>query len=619
MPTINRYTDIQPARYNPMSLQELMLVPQYKRTQHDNLLEAGSALNEGLLQADPLDIHSDAVRAEQERIGNSIQSQVDLLAKEGFNPNSKQAFFDLNKQYNQAISPTGLLGKANIAKKTLLANKKAHIDAAVKEGFSMDEALMNWQKHEQKYIDEYKATGEIQEIGSLGNPKYVDYLDEATKIFKDAGFTERDLAGGMISQIVTTDPRGQYILNTGGGKITRNNIDQLQDAVDWLNNNISNPNSEIGKSIAYQGKDPNQVLQEIGNLANVYIEDSQKNDYSRTITGYKSAKELGLLGMEGNVAHTTTEASNVKRFDNTLSNALDDVINGKLIQVATESNLNSVNPSNVGSFSAFGTTGNSAKFKSQAATIENSLTSSEKERYDNIYQTLLENDMSASAIIYDKYHPEVVKDVQEYLKKYNTNILRQDTIIQGDIVKTYGESTGVNSKSVSDIDRYNKMNRANLKYSYDGKEYDFNDLPENIRLQFDKAIYTGYMSPKNFIGADKQSNSDLYVSPHVYTIVDPDTGKTEELLVGRTSGERKSPEFQADRRFNLLYQKALSNPFKNIDASEFGVNIKYNPESRQHPYIITSKSTGQKEAMDETTLHNAIYQYILDPSTPVLE
>jgi len=288
MATPNRFANIQAARYNPMSLQELMMVPQYKRTQHDNLLEAGSALNMELMKVDSLDIHSDAVRKEQERLSNGIQSQVDLLSSEGFNPSSKQAFFDLNNQYSKAVSPTGTLGMANIAKKTLAANKKDHVDAAVKEGFSMDEALMNWQIHEKKYIDEYKATGEIKEISSLGNPKYVDYLDESMKLFKDAGFTERDLTGGAISQIITTDPRGQYILNKSGGKITRDNISQLEGAVEWLNNNIQNPNSEIGKSIAYQGKNPNQVLQEIGNLAEVYVEDSQKSDYSQTITGFKA-------------------------------------------------------------------------------------------------------------------------------------------------------------------------------------------------------------------------------------------------------------------------------------------------------------------------------------------
>jgi len=286
MAKVNRYTNIQPAQYNPMSLQELMLVPQYKRTQHDNLLEAGSAINEGLLQVNPLDIHSDAARKEQEKISNSIQSQVDLLSKEGFNPNSKQAFFDLNKQYNQAIAPTGTLGRINNAKQILEANKKAHIDAAIKEGFTGDAALRNWQQHEQKYIQEYQETGKINPISELGAPKYVDYLDTATNLFKDAGFTELDLAGGVISRLVTTDPKGQYVLNEGGGKITKNNIGQLTKAVEWLNNNITNPNSQIGQSIQYEGKSPLQVLNEIGNLAEVYVNSSQKNDYTRTMTNF---------------------------------------------------------------------------------------------------------------------------------------------------------------------------------------------------------------------------------------------------------------------------------------------------------------------------------------------
>lgn len=605
MAAVNRYTNIEPARYNPMSLQELMLAPQYKRTQHDQLLQAGASLNEELLKADPLDIHADAVKGEQDRLGNSIQSQVDLLSKEGFNPNSKQAFFDLNKQYNQAVAPTGTIGKANTAKMTLAANKKAHIDAAVKEGFSMDEALMNWQEHEKKYIDEYKATGDIKPISSLGNPKYVDYLDEANKLFKDAGFTERDLAGGMVSQIITTDPRGQYVLNKSGGKITKNNIQQLTSAVEWLNSNVNNPNSEIGKSIRYQGKNPNQVLQEIGNLAEIHIEDSQKSDYSQTITGFKSAKELGV-GLDGSTAFTAMEATNVKRFNDSLSSALSDIIDGKEVSVMIGNNTKSVNASNAAGFNTIGTTSGGGEFKKELANVENTLNAKQKAQYDNIYDVLMSND-NVATLLNDKYSPEVAQEIQNYVTKYS-DVLRQDIIVQGDIVKTYGNSTGINSKSSKDIDTYNKTNRADLQYSYDGKEYTFNELPEEVRLQYDKAIYQGTMSPKNFRGFGKESNSDLYVSPHVYTLVDPNTGETEKLLVGRPSHERVGVDWKADKIFNKAYQETITTPLKEIYYPEIGAIVKYNPDNKSTPFILKSPRTGKTTAVDDVTLQNAIIQ-----------
>tara|TARA_R110002124_G_scaffold281430_1_gene455694 strand:- start:49649 stop:51472 length:1824 start_codon:yes stop_codon:yes gene_type:complete len=603
MAVVNRYTNIEPARYNPMSLQELMMAPQYKRNQNDKLLEASSGLETEIAKIDPLDIHSDVAKQEQERLYNSINEQTDLLNKEGFNPNSKQNFLKLNKEYQTAISPTGPIGKINNAKKILDTNKKAHIDTAVKEGFTPEQALMNWKKHEQKYADEFKATGKVSPITELGNPEYVDYLDSATKIFKDAGFTERDLAGGLISQIITTDPKGQYVLNQGGGKITNNNIGQLQEAVAWLNNNINNPNSTMGQSIAYQGKTSNQVLSEIGNLAKVYIEDSQKNDYSRTITGFKSAKELGL-NQEGNAKYITTDASNIKRFDSDLSTKLTEIIDNKVINI-NRPTTNSVTPSNAAGFNAIGTTSTGFEQKKETASIENRLTDKQKKEYDDIYNILNTGD-DAVMLISDKYDPAIVRKVNDYIQNTG-NLLKQNAIIQDDFVKEYGTSTGATSKTRGEIDEYIKTNKSHLQYSYKGKEYStFNELPDDVRAKFEKAKYVGYMSPKNFEGIHKESNKDLYVSPHVYDLYDEDNDTTEPLLVGRATGERNSPEFIADRDFNKIYQSKYR-PKKEFYIPTIGVNVKYDNDSDM--YILNDPKSGNKTSMDEISLQNWIYNY----------
>lgn len=594
MAGINRYTNAEPARYNPMSLQELMLTPQYKRSQHDMLLEKSSNLETEIANINPLNIHSDAAKVEQENLYSSINDQVENINREGFNSNSKQNFLKVNRDYQKAISPTGNIGKINNAKKTLDINKKEHIDAAIKEGFTPQQALMNWQNHEKKYEDEFRATGAITPIGQLGNPKYVDYLEEANKIFKEAGLTTRDLAGGMISQLITTDPNGQYILNTGGGKVTSNNIEQLGEAVKWLNNNINDPNSTMGQSIAYQGKSPNQVLSEIGNMANIHIKDSQKNTYSRTMTGFKSNKELGV-GESGSSAYTTTEASNVVRFNEGLINSLDNIIKGgnTVGKVGFSSGSSSLSP------------GVSANFKDgEKANVQNSLNTEQKEMYDKVYQTLVQND-NANSLIYDKYSPEVVQEVKTHMSKY-ANILKQDVIIQSDIVKVYGDSMGSNTKPASDIDKHIKTNKLNLQYSYDGKEYTYNELPKEVRLNFDKAVYTGYMSPQNFRGYGKDSNKELYVSPHVYTIEDPDTGKASELLVGRTSKERNSKDFKVSRLYNNVYQNTMDMPLKETYFPEIGAIVKYNPENEDTPYIVKSRQSGKSTAVDDATLQEFI-------------
>ena len=79
MAVVNRYTQRTPARYNPRSFQELMTAPAYMREQHDNI-EAGMAeLETAIAQVDPLDLHSNEAKLEQERLYNSITEQADIL------------------------------------------------------------------------------------------------------------------------------------------------------------------------------------------------------------------------------------------------------------------------------------------------------------------------------------------------------------------------------------------------------------------------------------------------------------------------------------------------------------------------------------------------------------
>lgn len=292
MATVNRYTNIQPANYNPMSLQELMLVPQYKRQQHDKLLEASSAVETGIAQADPLSIHNEAAKQEQDRLYDNINKQVDMLNKEGFNPSSKSAFLKLNKDYQQSISPTGVLGRINAAKKTLNKNKNEYIENAIKEGYSPEQVLRNWNDFEKKYTDRFVKEGAIENIGNLYAPKYYDYIEEGRKLFKDAGISSTDIGTG--SGKLVTDEKGSYVVNTQNRTVNANNINQLKAAAEFLNNRISNPNSDVYKSIVHQGKTPEMAIQELSGLEDVFVKDKYSNQSSSSVNSFRPREEKAI-------------------------------------------------------------------------------------------------------------------------------------------------------------------------------------------------------------------------------------------------------------------------------------------------------------------------------------
>lgn len=291
MAEVNRYTQIQGPRYNPRTLQELMVAPMYKRQQHDELLNNSSLMDSALVNVDPLDIHADVATKEQQRLQEQMKQQVDLLNSEGFTPSSKSKFMDLNKQYQQSIAPTGVLGRIGAAKQALAEARKAHFDAAKEAKQSSADAMRNWQMHEQAYKDEFAKTGKITPIGQLGAPTKVDYIAQGMDIFKSAGFTEKDIARGL-SNFVTQDPvNGSYIINEETRKGGKYNTKALQAGLDLFNMQLSDPNSEIRQSLAYQGKDPNNVLKELELLAQSRVIDSTTDHYSKTFSNWTPVTE----------------------------------------------------------------------------------------------------------------------------------------------------------------------------------------------------------------------------------------------------------------------------------------------------------------------------------------
>ena len=295
MAAVNRFTNIRANDYNPMSLQELMLVPQYKRTQHDNLLESASAIDTAIAQVDPLAIHNNAARKEQERLYKGVTEQVDLLNTEGFNPSSKSAFLKLNKDFQQSVSPTGTIGRINAAKQILNKNKNEYIENATKQGYSPEAILQNWNDFENRYISRFQKTGNIENIGEMFAPKYYDYIEEGRKLFKDAGISSSDIAGGGGK--IVQDENGTYVINTKSRTVNENNVKQLQAAVDFLNNRMMNPNSDAYKSIVHQRKTPNQAIQELTGLADVFVKSSTARQNQSAVNSFTPREEKASSNM----------------------------------------------------------------------------------------------------------------------------------------------------------------------------------------------------------------------------------------------------------------------------------------------------------------------------------
>ena len=236
MATVNRYTNVSVPRYTPRTLQELMLVPAYKRQNHDTINESIAGLETQLSQYDGLDIHSDALKAEQERLYSKMTQQADQLEKEGYNPSSKSNFLRFNKEYQQAVGPQGQIGRIGSAKKQFEIDKENLIKNGTAMGYGPDQIQAKIDQKYQEYTNKFKETGKVVNFEAPMPPAYENLQDDIVKIGSVMGseaMTKMKASGYKIGTDPTT---GLFVITTADGSVVEASNDvNIKNAIEYLN------------------------------------------------------------------------------------------------------------------------------------------------------------------------------------------------------------------------------------------------------------------------------------------------------------------------------------------------------------------------------------------------
>ena len=82
---MNRYTQLTPSQFNPMSWEEIAAVPLAKRQQHDATSQAMADMETTLAQIQSLEPHSAEATAMQDYYRNEIENLSGELSSKGFN------------------------------------------------------------------------------------------------------------------------------------------------------------------------------------------------------------------------------------------------------------------------------------------------------------------------------------------------------------------------------------------------------------------------------------------------------------------------------------------------------------------------------------------------------
>lgn len=307
---MNRYDNIELSTYNPRSLQETLMVPMMRRQQHD---EANKQLENQILElnkVNPLDKHYNEAQRIKSELTGTITSQAEKLATEGFNNNTTGSIFKTNRNVADMYSPTGALGQINAAKTAYEKDSDEYLKSATALGHSPEVVQQNLKAIQDEYntSDVYDKSGKIagMSINKLP-PKYVDHVARFKDIADKAGLSSRDIEN-LSSRIAKTGDGGTYVLTEGGKNASSSNVAALQAAVNFLNTEIMNPNSDVGKSLKYNFKSPEDALKDIQNLAPVFVKNNVASSSSSQISSYSPASTAG----DGSGANPDTASTVLK-------------------------------------------------------------------------------------------------------------------------------------------------------------------------------------------------------------------------------------------------------------------------------------------------------------------
>ena len=296
---INRYTNLTPSAYKPLTQQEIMTVPLAMRAQHN---QTQQQVQSGLDELDKLNSLEDSTPELIER-KNALIKKIDALSSDlagkGFNNDMTNNVIKLNREIKEELGPQGRLGQINNAYNVYNKEYNDFKESNAKENWSDEQLKYNWGKHLSKY-NVYDEKGNIRAIGSLRAPKkqlLSDRMKTLTDIMGDSKMASEFLNGGMN---IEAGPNGSVqTINTETGKKHSYNNPQVISVLKTIYSELNDPNSDLAISHKYSGQDTNSVIDQAKNIAQstIDISNGKTNKSSGTLHGYKNPDDMLDNGM----------------------------------------------------------------------------------------------------------------------------------------------------------------------------------------------------------------------------------------------------------------------------------------------------------------------------------
>lgn len=590
----NRYSNYTPSAYNPLSLEEIAMVPAMRRKQHDALTAQMEGIRSGLAKVDPYSKHFNEALALKQGIEGKMDQTASQLAQSGVNNDMIGKTIALNREYQDLVSPTGKIGQINA--------EKANI-AKINDEYDKLAAQNKWSPAESDYwkskaLEEYNAkpiydtTGKlINYTGPTSAPMRVDYAKKLDEYASNAKMSTQEFAKAA-QQISQDESTGQKaVLGSSYSKKFGTNGPQVLAAYETMKREMSDPTSDVYKSIQYERRNPKDLLNTIARQSDIYKQTVSSSEQGNTINPF--GKDPDDNGSRSDIPGIYGEDYNTQEVGATEQDFNDIAKVGQNL-----ANTGSVgSPLLMGSGKEGGPKQKSGKFTHND--IDNPML---KARYVSTFKKLFKEGKINTTID----NPNSAKIVLNEIKKQGpitmtTKLLTNDIELDNSgFSESIGKTADDRDKQIRKQLRLTNAGARKLLDPETGKPISFQEAKEKYKLKgVDTATYHGYISPLNW-EKDSFNGTNSKASPHVIT-VENEEGDFIEFKTSRLNSDNAGININRYNDLNKNYRNWSINrdefiPFESKSNSLSKLKVKYNTKN---PQVNPQRGVLDMEIMDE--------------------
>lgn len=264
---MNRYTRLTPAKFNPMSLEEQMMVPLAKQKKHDMMLEQQDLIARDLYDVQRLEPDNEAATNMITDYQNRLDQISNQLSSEGVTRDGMNNFRNLYRDYRFDTSNSGTLGKIqnnyNEAKTRELETRKI----MAQQGWSQDKINQAIQQGYDAFSGTLSEDGAFNQFEGFNAPNFYDHRKEIQSLLSQAKYDQISV-GGQGSNIEYDPMTGFYRVTETTPGAKRYNAQQIASGL----NSMTTAYSQGDKAdyLALSGISPEMFQQEIEQIAGTF-------------------------------------------------------------------------------------------------------------------------------------------------------------------------------------------------------------------------------------------------------------------------------------------------------------------------------------------------------------